>query len=252
VTPSSATYATTHDSLHWTLASGSRCPRWNRLDDANPQFDDDPSVGPPADNPIDPDPLVPDPRVFRDPFGPLQRAPNDPVLDAFRVARDQIRGFDVEDNGQEVRRPPIPDYALEMELGVIIHDFEGELEETFGSVSDASGPLRTFYRLLIQLDTNIMYICTVEGRDEIFIPTDPWSIERFDRARNVRWHEALHEHLLANFLPAFEDAIELAVVGSALLSFNPHSQEEDLLMEEIFAAYLARDMTRYRAGAVDF
>jgi hypothetical protein len=248
---------TTHEGDHFVRASGSRCPCYNRLGDANALFDDDPPVGRPDDDPIDPDddvdpdPPAPDPHVFRDPFGPLQRAPNDPVLDAFRVVRDQIRAFDVEDNGQEARRPPTPDYTLERDLGVIIRDFEGELEETFGSVADASGPLKIFYRLLIQLDTNIMHIRAVENRDEIFIPKDPWYTERYDRAEEVRWHEALHDHLVTNFLPAFEDAIELAVAGSALLSFNPHSQEEELRMEEIFAAYLAWDMTRYRAGAVD-
>jgi hypothetical protein len=241
---------TTHESDHWTQAAGSTCPRYNKPGDPHAQFDDDPVPEIPADEPLVPDRPVPDPLAFRDPLGPLQRAPHDQVLDAFRVARDQIRGFDVEDNGQQARPPPITDYAFLHELGSITHDFMRELEDTFGSVEDALEPLRVFYRMLIHLDANIRYIRMVEERHEIFFPAYAWPTERFERADAVSWYEAVHERLAADFMEAFFDAMEHAVVGSSLVSFNPNT-DDDLRLREIFNIYLAWDMTEYRAGAVD-
>jgi len=52
----------------------------------------------------------------------------------------------------------------------------------------------------------------------------------------------------ANLLPAFFEATEHAVVGSVLVSWNPRTPG-NLLMPEIFQAYMAWDMTEYRAGA---
>ena len=243
---------TEHESDHWTQAAGSTCPRYNKLGDAHAQFDDDPVPVPelPADDPIVPDRPIPDPLAFRDPLGPLRRAPHDQVLDAFRVARDQIRGFDVEDNGQQARHPPISDYAFLHELGSITHDFMRELEDTFGSVEDALEPLRVFYQLLIHLDANIRYIRMVEERHEIFFPAYAWPTERFDRADAVSWYEAVHQRLAADFMEAFFDAMEHAVVGSSIVSFNPNT-EDDLRLREILGIYLAWDMAEYRAGAVD-
>lgn len=183
---------TEHKSNHCTLPSN--CPRWNRLGDPHAQFDD-PDADLPDAEVIVPDPPVPDRLAFRDPLGPIQRAPNDQVLDAFRVARDQIRGFDVVDNGQEARRPPMPDYAVEDDLRLVMHNFTDELEDTFGSVEAASEPLRIFHRLLAHLHTNIRYIRLVEGRDEIFYPAYGWATERSERADDVSWHEAIHEQL---------------------------------------------------------
>jgi hypothetical protein len=237
---------TTHDSDHWT-SGRSECPRWNELGDANAQFDPAPIHAP---EPPVADPGVPNPLAFRDPLGPLQRAPNDPVLDAFRVARDHIRAPNVEDNGQEARRLPPPNYAIDNDLGNILHDFEGELEETYGSVDVAPGPLRAFRQLLEYLDGNIAYIRTVEERHEIFFPEVNWHTERFERAGEVGWYEVLHEHLVVHFMAVFWDAIDLAVVGSVLASFNPRT-EEDLHIPELFEAYMAWDMTEYRSGAVD-
>jgi hypothetical protein len=90
----------------------------------------------------------------------------------------------------------------------------------------------------------------VEGRHEIFFPAFTWSTERFERAAAVRWYEEIHALLTADFLEAFFEAIEHAVIGSALLNFNPNTPD-DLRMREIFNAYMAWDMTEYRAGAVD-
>jgi hypothetical protein len=199
---------TTHDSDHWT-SRRSECPRWNEPGDANAQFD------PPAADHVAPDP------PFPDPLGPLQRAPNDPVLDAFRVARDQIRAPNVEDNGQEARHPPPPNYAIDSDLGNILHDFESELEDTYGSVDVAPGPLRAFRELLEYLDTNIAYIRMVEERHEIFFPEINWRTDRLERAHGVIWSEVLHEHLVVHFMPTFWDAMDLAVIGSVLASFNP-------------------------------
>jgi hypothetical protein len=220
---------TTHDSGHWT--TGSDCPRWNEPGDANARFDPAPA----AELPIA-DPRVPD--------------PNDQVLNAFRVARDQIRAPNVEDNGQEARRPPPSNYAIDNDLRNILHDFEGELEDTYGSVDAAPGPLRAFHDLLEYLDTNISYIRMVEERHEIFFPEVDWHPERLERADGVGWYEVIHEHLVVHFMPTFWDAMDLAVIGSVLASFN-HRTEEDLRIPEIFEAYLAWDMTEYRAGAVD-
>jgi hypothetical protein len=125
-----------------------------------------------------------------------------------------------------------------------------ELEDTFGSVEDALEPLRVFYQLLIHLDANIRYIRMVEERHEIFFPAYAWPTERFDRADAVSWYEAVHQRLAADFMEAFFDAMEHAVVGSSIVSFNPNT-EDDLRLREILGIYLAWDMAEYRAGAVD-
>jgi hypothetical protein len=231
---------TTHESDHWTSGS-SECPRWNEPGDENAEFD------PPAADPVALADLAP-----RDPLGPLERAPDDQVLDAFRVTRDQMRGYDVHDDGHEVRERPTPDHALDLEneLNDIIITLTDELQETYGSVEGAPEALREMHHLLYDLDSNLTHIRHVEERFEIFHPELPWRTVALERAAAAMWHEQTHEFLVAYFLPMFFEAIEHAVVGSVLLDFDPDTPGE-LRVQEIFEDYMARDMSEFIAGALD-
>jgi hypothetical protein len=251
---------TTHDSGHWSRAQGSICPRYNRLGDAHAQYDDDPSpnhiaddpAAPDllADNPAAPNPVVLNPFDIRNPIGPLQRNQGAQVWQDFRFARDNILEYDVVDRGQEYRAPANPDHALENDLGDVIADITRELEGAHGSVDNAPRPLRAILRLLGDLDTNIRYIRAVEGRHDIIFRARLPATTRFERADVISWHEEVHEELSADFLLTFDEAIEPAVVGSALVSFNPDTPG-DHRVREIFDAYMDWDMTEYRAGALD-